>query len=48
MRRDKCDDLFADADVLKQLSKLSPKPEYHVRPMYGSAEDARLAGEAGV
>lgn len=48
MRRDKSDDLFADADVLKQLSKLSPKPEYHVRPMYGSAEDARLAGEAGV
>lgn len=48
MRRDKSDDLFADADVLKQLSRLSPKPEYNVRPMYGSAEDARLAGESGI
>ncbi|MFA6114181.1 MAG: hypothetical protein WC729_09310 [Sphingomonas sp.] len=48
MRRDKSDDLFGDADVLKQLARLSPKPEYNVRPMYGSPEDARLAGESGV
>jgi hypothetical protein len=48
MRRDKSDDLFADQDVVNQLGKLSPQPEYHVRPMYGSAEDARLAGESGV
>jgi hypothetical protein len=48
MRQDKSDDLFADSEVLKQLAKLSPKPEYHIRPMYGSAEDARIAGEAGV
>ncbi len=47
MRREKSDDLFADAEVLAQLEKLSPKPDYHVHPMYGSPEDARLAGEDG-
>lgn len=48
MRKDKSDDLFVDADIEKQLSKLSPKPEYAVRLMYGSPEDARVAGESGV
>lgn len=47
MRRDKTDDLMLDADVIAQMKKLKPKPEYAVRLMYGSPEDARLAGEAG-
>ena len=48
MRQDKADDLFADANVKARLAKLVPVPEYAVRSLYGSADDARLAGETGV
>lgn len=48
MRRDKLEDLFEDPQVATLLGKLKPVPLHAVRAMYGSADDARLAGEAGV
>ncbi len=44
MRKDKSEDLMADAGVVKLLGELAPVPSYTVRPLFGSAEHARLAG----
>jgi hypothetical protein len=47
LRNDKSDNLFADADVQGVLSSLSPVPLYFVRPLFGSAKEARQAGFSG-
>jgi hypothetical protein len=48
LRKDKSEDLMADAGVVKLLGKLKPAPSYTVRPLFGSSEHARLAGFSGV
>lgn len=48
MRKEKSEDLFADPSVEELLKTLSPKPKFAVHAMYGSADDARFAGEIGV
>lgn len=48
LRREKNDDLMANVEVTEELSKLDPRPTYHVRAVFGSAEDARQAGYCGI
>lgn len=48
LRKDKSEDLMADAEVVKLLGELTPAPRYTVRPLFGSSEHARLAGFSGV
>lgn len=47
LRNDKDDDLLNDEEVKATMTSLAPLPEYRMRPLYGSAEDARLAGATG-
>jgi hypothetical protein len=48
MRKDKSEDLTTDSKITGLIGELSPCPPHVVRPLYGSADDARLAGETGV
>ena len=48
LRKDKEDDLMQEPEVTALLSTLSPAPIHAVRAVYGSAHDARIAGETGV
>ena len=47
LRQDKSEDLREREDVSHALAKYSPPPRIDVWPVYGSAEDARDAGEIG-
>jgi hypothetical protein len=47
LRKDKNEDLMADASVVALLGELAPVPRYTVRPLFGSSEHARLAGFSG-
>lgn len=47
LRLDKTEDLMSDAAVVETLKQLDPTPPYNVRPLFGSAEHARLAGFSG-
>ena len=48
LRQDKSEDLTARQDVAIALAAYSPPVRVHVWPVYGSADDARAAGEIGV
>ena len=48
LRKDKSEDLTARQDVSVALATYSPPPRLNVWPMYGSADDARAAGEIGL
>ena len=48
LRRDKSKDLTAQKAVSAALATYSPPPMIHVWPVYGSAGDARDAGQVGV
>ena len=48
LRKEKSHDLFQDQKVKLVIVDLTPTPICAIRPLYGSAEDARLAGETGV
>lgn len=48
LRQDKSEDLFVGDEIKAVLSELSPVPSFSVRPLYGSADDARRAGQTGV
>ena len=47
LRQDKSEDLTARGAVSAALKRYSPPPKVDVWPMYGSADDARDAGETG-
>ena len=47
LRQDKAKDLTTRQEVTVAAAKYSPRPRINVWPMYGSAEDARNAGEVG-
>ena len=47
LRKDKSEDLTARAQVSAVLQRYSPPPRVHVWPVFGSAEDARSAGQIG-
>lgn len=47
LRRDKSDSLTARAEVSAVLARYSPPPKVHVWPVFGSADDARGAGQTG-
>ena len=44
LRRDKSQNLMAHQRVSNTLAGCSPPPDVHVRPVFGSAKDARDAG----
>jgi hypothetical protein len=48
LRKDKKDDLMACAEVTSAIGECAPTPTHAVRPLFGSADDARTAGYAGV
>lgn len=48
LRRDKQEDLMTCADVVGALAECSQPPTYAIRPIFGSSDDARSAGFAGV
>ena len=48
LREDKEDDLFVDEGVEDVIQDLTPCPSYAMRALYGSADDARQAGESGL
>lgn len=49
LRKDKQEDLMACADVIAALAECAQPPIHHsVRPIFGSSDDARSAGFAGV
>lgn len=43
LRKDKTSDVLKEQKVMKQLNKCNPIPVCHVWPLFGSAQDARLA-----
>lgn len=47
LRQDKSDDLTVREDVLDTLARYSPPPKISVWPVFGSAHDARNAGQTG-
>ena len=47
LRKDKTDDLRKHEKVSAAMSRLTPQPEVHVWPVFGSAQDARNAGFTG-
>ena len=47
LRRDKSEDLRGRDEVSETLASYSPAPRIDVWPIYGTAEDARDAGETG-
>jgi hypothetical protein len=48
LRSDKSDDLFSEPDIQSVLKSMSPIPPFFVRPLFGSAKEAREAGFSGV
>ncbi len=48
LRKDKSYELFSDNKVQAAIVNLKPSPNYEIRPLYGSANDARLAGVMGI
>ena len=48
LRKDKREDLLASPEVLSTLNECTLTPHHRVRPVFGSSEDARQAGYAGV
>jgi hypothetical protein len=48
LRKDKQDDLMAHADVVAALTGCGQAPIHTIRPIFGSADDARTAGFTGV
>ena len=47
LRKDKTDDLATREPVTATLGGLSPPPDIHVWPLFGSADDARHDGQTG-
>ena len=48
LRQNKQDNLLNHDKISKVIASLDPRPSIKMRPLYGSADDARLAGETGV
>ena len=48
LRKDKGENLLNSPKVIETLQDLSPEPHHNVRPIFGSSQDARDAGYAGV
>ena len=48
LRKDKKNDLMETDDVVATLEEYTPTPNYLVRPLFGSPDDARNAGFSGV
>lgn len=48
LREDKKVDLCASTEVMSALSTCVPAPTFSIRPLFGSSDDARMAGFSGI
>ena len=48
LRKDKSENLLNSPKVIEALQNYSPKLRHNVRPIFGSSQDARVAGYTGV